>query len=270
MKFNFTQNRTVADLATVPENLRAFYEEAEGDDSGFTLKTDGVTTAAVAVISGLSGALTKARAEVDTAKKTNTVDLTSLGDYGTTVEEITAGVAKKIEELAADKDHSQKSVSDRISQIQKEHSEALTKLTTTKDAELKAKDGVLHTYMLDQAITNAGSGWEGLNTKLIAPFARENMAIHTVDEKARVVVLGTDGEARYSKMAERAGELMQPDELLTEMSEQKDYKQLFPSQQLGGGGGSQQNRTPPGVRRTDKNANLSPAQKITASLNKAK
>lgn len=269
MKFDFTKNRKVDTLDGIPENFRAFYEEAE-DGGGFNLRNDAVTTTAVAAISGLNSALTKARAEADTAKKTNTVDLSGLSSYGTTVDEIVANVNKKVEELTTQKDHNQKSVSERISQIQKEHTAAIQKLTQEKDAELSKRDETLHNYMLDQSVMQAAGTWPGLNPVLVAPFARKQMAVKQIDDQTRVVVLGTDGEARYSKLAERAGELMQPDELLAEMSEQADYKQLFPSKQASQGGGAQPARVPVNVRRTDATAGMSPAQKITAGLNAKK
>jgi len=269
MKFDFTKNRTVATLDGVPENFRAFYEQAEGED-GFNLKTDAVTTAAVAAISGLNRSLTAARADVEAAKKTNTADLSALSAYGTTIEEIAAGVEKKVTELTEQKDYNQRSVSERISQIQKEHTAAIQKLTTDKDAEISAKDETLHNYMLDQSVTQAAQTWPGLNPVLVAPFARKQMAVKQIDDQVRVVVLGNDGEARYSKLPERAGELMRPDELLAEMSEQADYKQLFPSKQAVQGGGAQTARVPVGVRRTDATAKMTPAQKITAGLNAKK
>lgn len=271
MKFDFTKNRSVDTLDDVPENFRAFYDKGEGDDAGYTLRSDAVTTAAVAAISGLNSALTKSRAEVDAAKKANSdVDLSALSAYGTTVDEIAAGVKKKVDELTNAKDHNQKSVSDRISAIKKEHTEAVAKLTAEHDAKLKDKDGQLHSYMLDQSVAQAANAWPGLNSTLVSPFARKQMQVQEIDGTPRVVVVGADGEARYSKQAERAGELMQPDELLAEMSTQDDFKQLFPSKQASQGGGSQTNRVPVGVRRTDKGANLSPAQKIAAGLNAKK
>lgn len=269
MKFDFTKNRKVESLDKVPENFRAFYAEVEGDDGGFALRDDGVTTAAVAAISGLNGALVKARGEVDAAKKAHTIDLSGLSEYGETIEAITTGVKSKVEELSSKATASNKSVEVRISQIQKEHAEAITKLTTDNAGVLKAKDGSLHTYMLDTSIMTAAGTWTGLNPTLVKPFARKQMAVQDVDGKPRVVVLGSDGEARYSKLAERAGELMQPDELLVEMSEQDDFKQLFPSKQANGGGGSQTNRTPVGVK-TGNQKNQTPAQKITAGISAKK
>jgi len=269
MKFDFTKNRKVDTLDGVPDNFRAFYEEA-ADEGGFNLRNDAVTTAAVASISGLNSALNKARADADNAKRNNTIDLSGLSSYGSTVDEIVANMNKKVSELTEQKDHNQKSVSERISQIQKEHTAAIAKLKTEKDAELSSKDETLHNYMLDQSVMQAAGTWQGLNPVLVAPFARKQMAVKTIDDQVRVVVLGTDGEARYSKLAERAGELMQPDELLAEMSEQPDYKQLFPSKQASQGGGSQPARIPVGIRKTDATAGMSPAQKITAGLNQKK
>ena len=160
---------------------------------------------------------------------------------------------------------SSKSVEVRISQIQKEHAEAISKLTADNAGVLKAKDSSLHEYMLNTSIMTAAGTWTGLNPTLVSPFARKHMAVQDVDGKARVVVIGSDNEARYSKLAERACELMQPDELLVEMSEQDDYKPLFPSKQANGGGGSQQTRTPVGVRKPGAK-NQTAAEKISAGL----
>lgn len=264
MKFDFTKNRKVEKLDAVPQNLRAFYEEVEGEDAGFQLKTDTVTTAAIAVISGLNGALVKARGDVETAKKANTVDLTLLADYGDTPEAIHQSVTAKVEELTAQASTNQQDIQTRISGIKKEHGEAMTKALAEKDALLTAQKSQLHNYMLDTAVMHAAGGYQGLNAKLVAPFAKQQMKIQEVDEIPQVVIVGSDGEPRYSKNAERAGELMQADELLSEMSESKEFKQLFPSQQASTGGGTQTTHTHVGRRTTTKNQ--TPAQKISAGL----
>jgi hypothetical protein len=59
---------------------------------------------------------------------------------------------------------------------------------------------------------------------------------------------------------------MNPEELLAEMSEAKDYRQLFPSQQAGGGGGAEPRITPAGIPHGDKTKNMTPAQKIGHGL----
>lgn len=263
MKFDFTKNRKVEKLDAVPENLRAFYEKV-GEDEGFQLKTDTVTTAAIAVISGLNGALTKARGDVDTAKKANTVDLTILADYGDTPEAINQSVKAKVAELTALASTNQQDVQTRISTIKKEHGEALKTALDEKDGLLTTQKAQLHTYMLDTAVMHAAAGYQGLNAKLVKPFAKQQMKIQEVDEIPQVVIVGSDGEPRYSKSAERAGELMQADELLEEMSDSKEFKQLFPSQQAQNGGGSHTTNTHVGRKTNTKNQ--TPAQKISAGL----
>lgn len=142
----------------------------------------------------------------------------------------------------------------------------MTVATSAKDLEITALGNTLHNYMLDTSILGAAGSWPGLSAKLVQPFVRQHMKVADVEGKPRPVVVDADGQPRYSKMAERAGELMQPDELLLEMSEQADYRQLFPSQQAAQGGGATPPKTPAGVRRTDKTANMTPAEKITAGL----
>lgn len=265
MKFDFTKNRNVAELSVVPANCHAFYEKSAEDDGGFNLKTDTVTTAAVAVITGQNIALGKVRDEVTAAKAAKETDLTALSVYGTTVAEIAAAVGTKVEELTAAASGKESDVATRIAAVKKEHGEAVAALTATKDKEISTKQTQLETYMLDSAIMHAGAGWTGLNTKLISPFARDHMKVADVDGKPRVVVVGTDGETRYSTSPERAGELMNSEELLVEMSEAKDYRQLFPSQQANEGGGAQ-NSNSPGVRRGDKTKNMTSAEKIGHGL----
>ena len=268
MKFDFTKNRKVEKLDAVPANLQAFYEEVPDDGEGFQLKTDTVTTAAIAVISGLNGALVKARGDVETAKKTKTVDLTVLAAYGDTPEAINQSVAAKIEELTAAASTSQQDVQTRISGIKKEHGEAMTKALAEKDDLLSAQKTKLHNYMLDTSVMNAASGYQGLNAKLVAPFAKGQMKIQVVDEIPTVVIVDSAGEPRYSKNAERAGDLMQADELLSEMSESSEYKQLFPSQQASSGGGTQTTHTNVGRKTNVKNQ--TPAEKISAGIHAKK
>jgi hypothetical protein len=266
MKFDFTKNRTIDDLNKVPANCQAFYEKAEEEeDGGYNLRTDPQTTAAVAVITGQNKALVAVRQEVREAKEAKGVDLSPLSAYGSTVEEITTSVTTKIEELSAAASGKESDVAQRIAGIKKEHGEAVAALTATKDKEITATKEQLNAYMLDTSIMNAGAGWQGLNPKLVAPFAKKQMTVAEVDGKPRVVVVGADGEARYSTSPERAGELMNAEELLVEMSEDKTLRQLFPSTQASTGGGAQET-TRPGVRRPDATKNMNPAQKISHGL----
>lgn len=268
MKFDFTKNRAVENLDAVPENCRAFYEKAEGDDAeGFNLRTDEQTTAAVAIITGQNKALKTVRQEVTDAKAAKGVDLSALEAYGTTVEEIALGVATKVEELTINANGKESDIAQRIAAVKKEHGEAIAALKNTTGAELEKKQGQLENYMLETAIMNAGAGWQNLNTTLVTPFARRQMAVQEIDGKPRVVVVGDDGEAKYSTSPERAGELMNTEELLIEMSEDKSLRQLFPSQQAASGGGAQGTNVP--GRRPD-TSNMSAAEKIASSLPGAK
>jgi len=257
--------KTVKLLSEVDANLHPFYEE-DAENEGFKLRTDPITATAISVISGQQAALTKARGEATEAKKNGTVDLTALAEFGTDPASIATAVTAKIDELTNAQSQGQKDVAKRIDDIKKQHSEALVAATSSKDEEIASQKAALHDYMLDTSIMGAAGSWQGLNAKLVAPFARQHMAVQEVDGKPRTVILDTDNQPRYSKNTDRAGELMQADELLLEMSEQNDYKQLFPSQQANQGGGSQTQTTTVGVRRPNATANMTPAQKIAAGL----
>ncbi len=266
MKFDFTKNRVVKDLSVVPDNCHAFYVEAEGDDAeGFTLRTDKVTTAAVAVITGQNKALVAVRQEVKEAKDAGKVDLTALSDYGQTIDEIVSGVAIKVEELTANASGKESDIAARIATVKKEHSEAIAALTTTKDGEIAIRQSKLENYMLDTEIMSAGANWQGLKPKLVKPFAREQMTVAEVDGKPHVVVVDSEGKARYSTSPDRAGELMNTDELFIEMSENKTLRGIFPSEQAAQGGGAAASG-PMAVRRGDATKNMNSAQKITEGL----
>ena len=94
MLFDFTKNRTVETLETVPVNCQAFYEEMQGKEEAdpveYKLRTDAQTVAAVAVITGQNKALGKVRDEVTAAKAAKGVDLSALSTYGDSVDSIEA------------------------------------------------------------------------------------------------------------------------------------------------------------------------------------
>jgi hypothetical protein len=139
-------------------------------------------------------------------------------------------------------------------------------LTTAKDKEIADTQAKLNAYMLDTSIMHAGAGWNGLNTTLVSPFAKKQMQVADVEGSPTVVIVDNAGEARYSTNPDRAGLLMNTEELLVEMSEDKSLRQLFPSTQAGSGGGAQASATPPGVKRGDATKNMNSAQKITHGL----
>jgi hypothetical protein len=251
-------------LSDVDNNMQVFYED--DGEGGYVLKSDAITSAAVAVITGQQNALERARQDAKAAKEAGSVDLTALADYGTDPESIAANVAAKIEELSTAQSQGQREVAKRIHDIKRQHSEALAAATASKDQEIAATKATLNDYMLDTSILGAAGTWQGLNPKLVAPFARGHMQVQEVDGKPRPVVIDSDGQPRYSKNPDRAGELMNAAELLVEMSEQDDYKQLFPSQQASRGGGALEQKTPIGPRRTDNTKSMSAADKITAGL----
>ena len=263
MKFNFADNRNVADLSTVPANCQAFFVKSEEADGGFDLRSDPQTTAAVAIITGQVKALVAVRKEVNDAKASKTVDLTALATYGTTVEDIAANINTKVEELTASASDKNVDAAKQIAAVKKEHGEATAAAKMVTDQLLATKQSQLENFMLDTEIMNAGAGFKDLNTVLITPFARKSMAVHEVDGQAQVVILGADKEPRYSTAPERAGLLMNTPELLEEMSENKTYAQIFPSTQAANGGGAQTTQTP---GRKVNDSDLTPAQKISNNL----
>jgi hypothetical protein len=260
--FDFAENKEVADLTAVPENIRPFYQKADEEDdaSPYVLKqNDPVVAGAVALATGLHASLVKERNEHKITKtNAKTVDLTPLADYGTDPVSIQEGFNKKVSQLEAQiKDGG--AVKQQITEMKQEMTQAHQAALEAEQQRVKALTSQLDDYMINTEITTAAVR-HGLNPKLIAPFARESMKVDVNPETGQrsVVVLDKSGSTQYSM--EYPGELATVDELLADMSKKQDYKQLARS-----GDGARRNAAR--VSTTDR-AEMSATDKIAHGLNK--
>lgn len=268
MKWNFAQNRKVDDINKVPENLRVFYEEV---DDGHVLKSTPEVTAAVSVITGQDNALRAVRKEADEAKKNSGADLTELSEYGTTVGDIKAAVDKKIAELT-EATKGTEALRTQIETVRREAKEANTAALAKKDEEIAAANSQLNEYIVTTEIQAAASKIQGLNAKLVAPFVRSQLGFEIEDaadgsKVKRLVVKDGQGQVRYSRNSETAGERMSVSELLGEMAADEEYAGLFPSKAKTGSGVQNAGPVQPGLsRRPDKVAEMSSHDKIAEGL----
>jgi len=255
--------KKIKSLSEVDTNLQVFYVE-DADSGEFTLRDDQITATAISVLSGQQAVIERLRNENKSAKD-SAVDLSALSEFGSDPATIAESVKAKIEELTSKASHGQQEVAARIDTIKKQHAEALAAANSNHETELGKARSELHSYMMDTSVMAAATTWPGLSPKLVAPFVRQQMQVQEIDGKPQVVVVDANGQPRYSKTTERAGELMRPDELLMEMSGQDEYRQLFPSKQASQGGGAHTRQTPLAPRKGD-TKNMTPADKISAGI----
>lgn len=261
MDFDFGQNAEVTDISTVPEQFRPLYTEKEG--GGHKLSDDASTKGAVEAILGLNRALKASRAEAKDAKGRN-VDLSGLSDYGTTVDEITSGIATKIEELKGQvkSDGKAKINIEKIKEdLAKQHATDLT----GKETRIEALTTQLYEMLVQSEAKSAISSEKG-DADLLMPFVGKHVQVLEEDGKYQVFVVDSAGDRRYSGVT---GQPMTINELVKEMKDNKKYGKLFESVAPKGTGAV------PGSTGTHqitvKTEDLSPTQKIARGLaNKAR
>lgn len=261
--FDFSQNQEVTDLNTVPENLRSCYtkKDDKDDNSPFVIRTDDPAIAGLVAY----GTAAATNLQKERKNKPKAIDLAPLADYGDTPEAILEGFNKKVTALEAQVKDSG-AVKSQIEEMKREMTQAHAAALGKKDETIWSLTEQLDDYMMDTEIAAACSlpQFKGLNPKLIAPFAKKkmNIDVDTETQKRTLVVLDNDGNTRYSM--DRPGEKANVVELLTTMSKDETYMQLFPSDARTGGGEHPNSVVP--NNRSKKTEGMTPAQKISAGL----
>lgn len=255
--FTFNENQVVDTIDKVPEEFRGLYKETDGK---FKLDSENpIVNTFVSTHSKLSKAL---EAERKMTKKGP--DLSGLKDYGSTVEEIAANVAKKIEEAStgADKD-AQKN----LEKIKATLAEAHTKALGEKDTTIQGLTGQLYTLLVENSATAAISEHKGV-PELLMPFIKNQIKVITVDGKQIPRVVDAQGDIRYSGAT---GEPMTIGELVKEMKANEKFARLFESDAPSGGGtrpGSASNKTGATTNPVKTSAEKSSVDKISAGLSR--
>lgn len=257
MDFDFSQNTEVSDISKVPEDFRGLY--VEGEDGKYVINSgDEGVKSAVAAIQRINGALRAERAQHKDTKG-RVVDLSSLSDYGDSVDEIAAGINSKLEELQGQVKGGEE-VKINLEKIKADLAAAHVKDLGGKDTRIEALLGQLTAGMVDSAAKGAIAELEG-DLELLLPFVRTQVKTIEEDGQFKVLVVDDAGDRRYSGAT---GAPMTIKELVAEMKAKEKYGKLFKSEAPRGAG------TPPGVtpRRVPKfeSRERSAVEKIAAGL----
>ncbi len=224
--FDFETNQTVETLSGVDAAFHPFYQAAEGDDaSGFVLRTDPITSAAVSALSGASTALKAARNEAK-GFKGKAVDLASLGEYGDSVETIAAGIKAKVEGLEGQLANG----ADAKVNLDKLRGEMKTAGETARQGD-KAVIQSLTADLHELLVTNTIRAAAGDDYELVAPFVEKSVKVVEVDGKRQAVIVDAAGDIRYNGV----GAPMTIAEQIVTMKSNEKLARLFTSQAPKGG-----------------------------------
>ncbi len=236
MEFDFS--KPVTSLDAVPEQFRAMFTEKDG---GFALKDTPEVKGATEAIVGLNKALRASRAESD-AHKGAKVDLSALSEYGSSVDEITAGVAAKVSGLE-ESVKGGKEAKVNIEKIKADLAAGHARQMEAKEKRIKALTSQLHSHLVDSEISKALST-KAVDVDLASPHVRKRVTVAEEDGEIKVFVVDDAGDRRYSGVT---GSLMSITELVKEMSDAPKFAPLFKSESRRGAGsppGDASNRTP--------------------------
>lgn len=262
MDFSFADSATVDSIEKVPEDFRPMYEDS--GDGKFTLSKDEKVTSAVKAITRFQGALKASRAE---AKGKTTIDLSPLVDYGTSPEEILAGVNAKIEllETAAAGSKDAKLNVDKVKEdLGKAHAIQLSQ----KDMKITAYKSQLDRLMINNVAQSAIDGLKG-DAELLMPHLVGHIQSVEEDGQFKVFVVDQEKNKRFSGVT---AEPMTIKELVAEFKASDKFSKLFESESPSGGGKQPGSSLGTGQNRLgkDPNAKRSSTEKIAQGLNKLK
>lgn len=264
MEFDFSENTSVADINSVPQDFRGLY--VEGDDGKFTLGSDneGIKSA-VAAVTRLNQALKASRAESKAAKGKQ-IDLSSLSEYGDTPETIAETFNTRVTELndALKKKPDADALQRQVEKIKHDLAEAHAGELRAKDARADALTGQLHTILVTNEAKTALAEAGAIDSELAEPFINKQVKVAEEDGKFSVNVIDAAGDIRYSGVT---GAPMTIKELVEEMKQQDKFGPLFKSEAPGGGGKPPLGSPKPGQGGTN-TSQLSSIDKISAGLKK--
>lgn len=257
MEFDFSKNRSVEDIGTVPEDFRGLYHQPD-EEGPYILQDDGPTKSAVAAIMRLNTSLKSSRTEAKNHKK-KIVDLGPLSEYGETVADILEAFGTK---LAEGKTAQSKTVADQVEKIKQDlakgHGVALEQKEKRSTALQKQLYALLGTGAAEAALDGKAS-----SIAIALPFVEDQLMSVEDDTGFNVRVKDEAGDARYSSVT---GTFMTPKELVAEMQGMTKWALLFKSELPEGGGQDPSGGDP--VKTKGKTKELTSIEKIRLGLKK--
>ena len=257
MDFSFSDAKVVESLDKVPEDFRGLYEP--GEDGKFVLSQDEKVKSAVSAVVKLNEALKISRMEAK-GLKGKVTDLSALSQYGSSVEEIVAGVNAKMEELQAAATGS-KDAKLNLDKIKQELAAAHSKDLGVKDKRIEALKGQLDKMLIENVAKSAISELKG-DTELLMPHLVGHIQSVEEDGEFKVFVVDKDKERRYSGAT---GQPMTIKELVSEFKASDKFSKLFASEAPSGGGMNPRGGTKPKGMPQQK-TELSATEKIAQGL----
>lgn len=234
MEFSFNDNQTVPSdkfETTVPADFRGLYVERDG--SHVLNSEDPSVSSAVKAIVGLNKSLVAARAEAK-SHKSKAVDLSPLGEYGETPEQIAEGIEAKIQEIKdASKTKGGEELERRVTKIKEDLSTAHRSELEGRDKRIEALTGQLHGHLVTSTATAALAEAGAIDVDLVLPHLVSQVKVSEEDGKFTVNVVDAAGDPRYSGTT---GAPMTIKELVSEMKANQKYQPLFKSEAHSGGG----------------------------------
>lgn len=236
MPFNFTENTEVTDIQTVPEEFRGAYAE-EGGKFKLTPQAAAVTKA----FDGMSGTLATVRTENDEltakVKAFKPTDLSPLSAYGTTLDEITAGVESAISEARKKTGNAGAA---ELEAVRSEMQTAMETAITGRDSTI----GTLEAQVVDlmfKADAIAAIGAAKGNPSMLLPMLQgERLVEKGEDGNIRIFVAGPDGKKRFGN----DGQPLSFAARIAELKADAQFAGVFESD-LGPGGGTPPNGQDP-------------------------
>lgn len=257
MEFDFAKNEQVESLDTVPEQFRSAYVENEDAEAGGFVINPTVKPMTDA-ITGLNGALTKARKEAKGRKTVTPKDILSPLGFESVeqAEESINALKEQLEQAGEGKINLDKMKKD----MQKGFDAELAK----KDQSLGTMASSLHRYLVEKEAVNAIASAKGVSDLLLPHIKSQARVIQEGDDFLVRIVDG-DGEAR----GDGKGGFMTVSDLVAELKGSPTFGRAFESEAPRGGGappGGQRPPQAPGQQQRE----LSSTEKIAQGLRNRK
>lgn len=253
MEFDFSKNVVVEKLDKVPAQFQGAYIENTDTEVGGFILNPAVAPLAEA-ITGLNGALTKARKEAKGKTAPSISELLKpLGvDSIEAAEEMIADFKSTIEASSEGKVN--------LDKMRADMQKGFDKILEGKDAELSGMSKSLQRYLVEKEAVNAITTAKGVSD-LLLPHVRQQAKVIKEGDDFVVRVVDSDGEAR----GDGKGGFMTVTDLVGELKGSETFGRAFESEAPRGGGTPPSGQRPaqlPGVKQGDK----TPAQKIADGL----